>query len=277
MIWPLSSQHRIDSCDFAQRNRQAVLFSVRPTAAGGDLPQLSNCIGLMEAFHASAVRVSYKIRHSFNSELFGTTRDGEPLRNFHRHAHWISNCLRKVGAIDHVIAFTEQGFSADSIHCLRSISTIYSAEIPAVSVRVLKVGSYWQIQNKMRRHCLRYRFGYTRIPFVKTWTSYTPLILKKHLNRNGRKSLQGQIIEELRERGLPTPTKIEVWPVERVNQFFKDFVVRRKNGKNQPPSCQMWGVSIEFEKPVPNQPLMLGYASHFGLGQFKPKRFVESH
>ncbi len=276
MIWPLLSRRRIDCCDFVGRNRQAVLFSVRPIAARENLPKLTSSISLMDAFHASAVRESCQFRHSFNAELFGTNCDGEPLKNFHRHAHWIPNCLQKEGSIDHVIAFAEQGFAANSIHCLRNISKIYAAEIPAVSVRVLKVGSYWQVQNKMRRHCLRYRFGFTRVPFSKTWTSYTPLILKKHLNQSGRKSVRGQVVEELRERGFPAPERIDIWPSDRVNQLFKNFVVRRKVGKNQPPSCRMWGISIEFDKPINNRPLSLGYASHFGLGQIKPQIFTES-
>ena len=85
----------------------------------------------------------------------------------------------------------------------------------------------------------------------------------------GKKTVEGQVRNELSERGFPDPISIEVWPQQRlVQQKLKSFVLRRGPKKRQPPAERSWGISITFDQQI-SGPISLGYASHFGLGNVK--------
>ena len=78
----------------------------------------------------------------------------------------------------------------------------------------------------------------------------------------------GQIREELEERGFEEPISVEVWPQqELVERRMIGFVLRRREGKRQPPHEASWGATIRFDNAQLG-PMCLGYASHFGMGTF---------
>ena len=105
------------------------------------------------------------------------------------------------------------------------------------------------------------------------WESATPLVLRKYLHRRGKKTVEGQIREELRERGYPEPTQLIIWPQQTlVQRKLKGFVLRRKAGKRQPPCERSWGVTIHFAEAISKRPISLGYSSHFGLGLLRALR-----
>lgn len=103
---------------------------------------------------------------------------------------------------------------------------------------------------------------------ARRWCSLTPLVFRKFLHNRGKKSPEGQVREELAQRGFDAPSSVRFWSADKmVANGLKGFVLTRKPNKPQPPMPRSFAVTLEFERPQ-NGPLQLGYASHFGLGLF---------
>jgi len=100
-----------------------------------------------------------------------------------------------------------------------------------------------------------------------SWITTTPFVPPRHLKKNGRSSLIGQVDAELRVRGFPLAqvSKLD-WTGETL--ALRHFVHRRWRGP-QPPIDIGFAVRLRFERPVAG-PICLGYGSHFGLGRFQP-------
>ena len=95
------------------------------------------------------------------------------------------------------------------------------------------------------------------------------MVLRKYLHRHGKKTVEGQIREELKERGFDGLDTVDIWSSQKmVERKLKGFVLRRKSDKAQPPCERSWGTTLTFKEPI-DGPLCLGYASHFGLGMFR--------
>ncbi|HRI10046.1 MAG TPA: hypothetical protein PKW35_19630, partial [Nannocystaceae bacterium] len=66
------------------------------------------------------------------------------------------------------------------------------------------------------------------------------------------------------------PLSIELLDRDRlVHAGFARFVRQRRRGRPQPPRTEPWMLRLRFAAPL-RGPLALGYASHFGLGLFRP-------
>jgi len=125
----------------------------------------------------------------------------------------------------------------------------------------------------------------------RVWASRTPYVPPRHLKRSGRSSLDGQVREGLRSRGLPEPELVEVetadgwYPAEewwarratsRGAPWWRHFQIDRGAARRRtdppvpkPPQRVILGLRVRFREPV-GGPLCLGFGSHFGLGQFYP-------
>lgn len=95
------------------------------------------------------------------------------------------------------------------------------------------------------------------------WVSLTPFVPSRFLKRSGRNGLEGQVVAELAWRGLPAPVRVEV--DER--PMWRHFRCSRQDEGKGPPQRRWFGLRLVFNEPV-RGPLLLGYGSHFGLGQF---------
>ena len=105
-----------------------------------------------------------------------------------------------------------------------------------------------------------------------TWLSWTPLVLPRHVKRTGKHTLEGQVRCELASRGLP---EAEVEVIALPPQLFRNFVMAR--GPDHAPPPQRYGHALRLRFPQPVRgPIVLGYASHFGLGLFRaePRQFI---
>jgi CRISPR-associated protein Csb2 len=124
------------------------------------------------------------------------------------------------------------------------------------------------------------------------------------MKERGTNNLEGQVRAECASRGLPDPIRIEVqleqgWaPVDHVWSLWRSapLVVRladetdaanaaratgnlsskwrhfrrwRYDHGKRPPVDAAFGLRLSFAEPVVG-PIAIGYASHFGLGQFVP-------
>ncbi|OYT69790.1 MAG: type I-U CRISPR-associated protein Cas5/Cas6, partial [Chloracidobacterium sp. CP2_5A] len=98
------------------------------------------------------------------------------------------------------------------------------------------------------------------------WESITPFVPPRFLKARGKDTLEGQVQAELASRELPAAKQIELVP-ERTKSL-RHFVRRRVHGGVPPKVDAGYGLRLQFEGSIPG-PLLLGYASHYGLGLFR--------
>jgi CRISPR-associated protein Csb2 len=116
----------------------------------------------------------------------------------------------------------------------------------------------------------------------RRWRSVTPFSLPRFPNRGGGKPPrprdlpEGQLIRELKNRGLPEPISIkpiEGYQFEAIPPYgeptkrrgmvrWREFHTTRYNGTM---GNGLAGFEIEFAEPV-RGPIAVGFACHFGLG-----------
>lgn len=220
--------------------------------------------------HSESIRHAAKLLGHVPEELTGKTAGGTPARGDHAHAHWLPLALTTPDTIDHVLVYASGGFSKDALQAVSAIRWAYAKGIRALSINMVGRGSIADMHEQLTRTPLKNPDALAVIGTSTTWESTTPMVLRKYLHRRGKKTVEGQVREELAERGFPDPVKITISSQQSlVERQLKGFVLRRKPNKRQPPAERSWGITIEFDDPIANRPLALGYASHFGLGLFQ--------
>ena len=250
----------------------AILLSIDGEGKRGTLrPSLKNALSLMELLHCESVRYATRVlKHGHLPELTGTDSQGKPLQGDHAHAHWIPLSLLGRGKIDHVLVRAKQGFSREAVESISRIRWAYAKGLNNLSVNMVGQGQLEAIYQQLLRVPSVAPEAIAILKPSKVFQSATPLVLRKYLAKHGKKTVDGQIREELKERGLPEPVSVEVMSNQRmVQQHLKGYRLRRKSGKRQPPHETSWGIRITFSETVKAIPISLGYASHFGLGLFK--------
>lgn len=98
------------------------------------------------------------------------------------------------------------------------------------------------------------------------WESHTPFLAARHPKRRADAAfIEAEIERELRFRGLPGPTAVQLipgdWSAYRRHRPEKE---RLRDTFRRP-----WGLRLVFDEPVKG-PLCLGAMSHFGMGLFLP-------
>ncbi|MDB4731933.1 type I-U CRISPR-associated protein Csb2, partial [bacterium] len=123
-----------------------------------------------------------------------------------------------------------------------------------------------------------------------TWVSRTPFVPTDHLRiRNSEKTtpdgyakaLQRELESVLRKemsrrpwlKEHPNDVKIEIIPhtfLGGTETTWLKFIRKRKNGGGAHSTSLGYGFRLNFPESVQG-PIILGYGSHFGLGQFVPE------
>jgi CRISPR-associated protein Csb2 len=198
-------------------------------------------------------------------ELVGRDAAGAPLKG-HAHAHLLPIDLDGDGRLDHIIVFAPMTLGARAQGAVRSHRKTYmKGGVGELQVAVAGVGALRDLRaigaglSKAIEKFLGPTSGTT------SWVSATPFVPPRHIKKQGRSSLRGQVEAELKVRGFP-PAKVEFleWTAETL--ALRHFVRRRQRGP-QPPIDAGFAVRLLFDSPVAG-PICLGYASHFGLGRF---------
>lgn len=256
-----------------QRHVNVVLLAVDGNGKSGTVrPLLKRGLPLMEVLHATAVhKATTQLNFGNLPDLTGKDELGAPLRG-HRHAHYLPMSLFGQEKIDHVLVWCRDGFSESALASLSAIRWAYSKGIADLSINVAGMGDTQTILAQLRLNSRVRSDGLNVLGSSTQWASCTPLVLRKYLHRRGKKTAEGQIREELVQRGFDEPIAVSIWSSETmVSRKLKGFVLRRAVSKPQPPSANSWGATITFEKPQTG-PITLGYGSHFGLGLFSHHR-----
>ena len=247
----------------------AVLLAIDGEGKRGIVrPLMKRTLPLMELLHGESVRKATR-ELSFGNlpELTGKDDEGIVQRG-HQHAHWLPLSLFGQGRIDHVLVWCGIPLSVQAIAALSSFRWAYAKGIDRLSVNLAGMGCISEIERQLNSQPACIKQGLAPLQTGTVWRSVTPLVLRKFVHRRGKKSPEGQIREELLERGFSDLVSVEFWsPTQMVEEDLKGFVLKRKNGKQSPPFEASWAATITFSAPQQG-PICLGYGSHFGLGLF---------
>jgi CRISPR-associated protein Csb2 len=196
--------------------------------------------------------------------LSGCGDDHRPLRG-HAHAHVLPVDLDQDGHIDHVLLWAPVGFGPEALRTVRGVRhTWMKGGAGELQVAVAGLG--------FRDRLVEMGGGLERLlgppDGACEWVSATPFVPPRHMKRNGRNSLEGQVQAELASRELPAAIRVERLSREDEQRLrFRHFVrVRARGGVPPPVDCGL-GLRLVLVEPA-RGPLCLGYASHFGLGLF---------
>lgn len=255
---------------------EAILLSIDGEGERGTLrPRMRRALPLMELLHSESIRHAAKLLGHVPAELTGKTAGGTPARGDHTHVHWLPLAMTKPDTIDHVLVYAPGGFSKDALQAVSAIRWAYAKGIRALSINMVGRGSIADMHEQLTRTTLNNPAALAVIGTSTTWESTTPMVLRKYLHRRGKKTPEGQIREELLERGIEGLESVDIWSSqEAVERKLKGFVLRRKPSKAQPPFERSWGVTLRFNEQVAG-PITLGYGSHFGLGMFRASKAAE--
>ncbi|MFI5398995.1 MAG: type I-U CRISPR-associated protein Csb2 [Candidatus Binatia bacterium] len=194
-------------------------------------------------------------------ELSGKDADGQKLLG-HQHVHFVPLDLDGKRRLDHVLLWAPMGFGAVAESTIRSLRRTWTkgGDKP-LFVTLVGIG---------RREEFAVLGGkpLAEIGEARIWVSSTPFVPPRHMKAK-RHTLEDQIQAELESRGLPRAAHIEVSSQDVAwKAGFHRFVLTRRHSERRPPLTAFFHLRIEFDSAA-RGPLMLGYASHFGLGQFR--------
>lgn len=257
------------------------------------LPRHARALPQMERLHAALAAILDKKLHLGPCpELTGRTGDHGPLDG-HRHAHYIPLALDATDPahsrpadlpIDHILIYAPGGLTDTAQRAIEHLTYLPSAD---ASERPAPAGAPIDLERRRRetltttlvalgdRHTLRRALPGDRraldlLGESDTWESHTPFIAPRFIKAKPPHTLEDQLRAELRSRGLPDPLSIELLDRDRlVHAGFARFIRQRRRGRPQPPRTEPWMLRLRFAAPL-RGPLALGYASHFGLGLFRP-------
>lgn len=256
----------IQSLGFLSASRRAE-FDRRLSVAGlaiasATRPHVTAALPFAEQVRRALIRNRVDTPHS--KAITGKHGDGTPLEG-HEHAHYFATDEDHDGRIDHITIYAPRGFDDADLAALGSLKTIFrSRNRPEVKTVLTGLGGQELLSEV------------SIFAEARRWRSVTPFSLPRFPNRGGGKPPrprdlpEGQLVRELKNRGLPEPVsinRIEGYQVGgRPLVRWLEFHSTRYNGTK---GNGLAGFEIEFAEPV-RGPIALGFACHFGLGLFLP-------
>lgn len=244
------------------------------------LPLVQDALPFAEQVRRALIRNRAETEHS--EVITGKTVDGVPLEG-HGHAHYLPTDENADGRLDHITVYAPRGFKPEDVAALGSLRTIYrKGNKPEVRLILSGLGALAEFAaaSEESEH-LAGEVSLFRPS--RRWRSVTPFSLPRFATRGGGKPArprdlpEAQLARELRVRGLPEPvsiTRLEGYGAgERPLVRWLEFHTRRFKGEE---GYGLAGFELEFEEPV-SGPLVLGFASHFGLGLFMPVDQSSTH
>jgi len=239
------------------------------TTASGNrsaLPPVSRTLPQAELFHRAIIgRLGNGLRVTC-PELTGKDEFDRPLHDHHEHAHTIPVDLDGDGRLDHIIIHAKMGLGDAAQRAVRTLRRTWTKG-GAGDLQVAVVGSGDLDMLRRLPTPLNMQLDAILGPpeGAQVWESVTPFVLPKTLDRRSRRSVPGQVNAELVSRRLPEAASVEI-DLE-LTRSLRHFVRRRIHGGVPPKVDAGYGLRLRFAERI-HGPLLLGYASHYGLGLF---------
>ncbi len=264
---------------------KALTTTARYALDSSVLPVMRDALPFAEQVRRALIRNRVDTSHS--EAITGKHADGSPLEG-HEHAHYFPTDEDLDGRIDHITIYAPRGFDDADFEALGSLRTIFrSGNRPDVRMVLTGLGG-----QEMLADGSSFGSEFSLFAASRRWRSVTPFSLPRFPNRGGGKPPrprdlpEGQLVRELKNRGLPEPVSIkrtegyqvEGMPPEEGGTTklattkssplvqWLEFHATRHNGKT---GNGLAGFEIEFAAPV-RGPIAVGFACHFGLGLFLP-------
>jgi CRISPR-associated protein Csb2 len=261
---------RTRTTDQDDQPRAALLSLYSDTRRGDMLPLMVRCLPVMETVHRVLVA---KLGDDAPDcpALSGRQANGKPLDGSHRHAHYLPLSLHRTGPerIDHVLIWAPGGLDPLARRAILSLRHIWAKGYEHdIFARCTGFGSLDLFHDQLTNSAGPSPGILTR---TDRWGSATPFVPPQFVDGRSSRGVETQLRRELKRRGFPAPAEVEVMPQRQAARTgLLAFRRRRRPDKPQPPRDCAFGVRITFDEPVTG-PIALGYASHFGMGLFRPE------
>jgi len=239
---------------------------------GTVLPLLQETLSLAELGRHRLQGIYGRQNSGMSSVIFsGKTPEGVPLRD-HRHAFYIPTDEDGDGRLDHLTIYARGQVDSEG----QDVG-FEEADLRALDAfrRLRQVGGKTDLRLVLLgvsdRHDWENASIFSRSRY---WRSHTPFVPPRHEKTRGRKreTPVEQLCGELHRRGFPEPVVVRPIPrCELQGRSIRWIEFRRERlfGGGSRGQGLGYGFKLEFPEPVVG-PLLLGYASHFGLGLFVP-------
>jgi len=242
-----------------------LLSLTTPSGNRSALPSLTRTLPQAELFHRAIVGRLGKGHEICCPELTGKDERGNPLRDHHEHAHTLPVDLDGDGRLDHIIIYAKMGLGDVAQRAIRTLRRTWTkGGVGDLQVAVVGSGDL-EVLRRLPFNCRTEEFLGTP-EGSRVWESATPFVFPRFLKPRGKNTVLGQVNAELASRLLPEVVDVRVDPI--LTRDLRHFVRRRNHGGVPAPVDEGYGLRLVFKEPLKG-PLMLGYASHYGLGLFR--------
>jgi CRISPR-associated protein Csb2 len=248
--------------------RAAAPATARFVLAGRPRPRLTDALMVGELMRRA---VMGRFGDGPPPQLNGHDADGAPLSDpRHAHAFWLAEDADDDGEIDHVIVHVPapHGLSARLIDVLDGMTRLWMRDGRGEDAGRRE----WRLALEGVGDAQSFARDSRLLRPAGTLESATPFLAAGHVDSRGHAR---DVRRLLRLRGLPEPTGIAAFAErEGVGDLrlrppaFRRLRASRGEARPDPAGALL---RLTFAEPPP-MPLALGYACHFGLGQFRAPR-----
>lgn len=247
---------------------EAVLLAVATVTRNlHALPSVTRTLPQAELLHRALVSASTQGGHS--GVLSGCDATGIPLRSGHVHVHVLPLDLDADGHIEHILLWAPMGLDGAAQAAVESVRwTFTKGGGGPLQLAIVGRGSLADLTRVPRPMGARLSRIVSVGEGVRRWVSMTPFVPPRHAKSRGANTLQGQVLAELRARGIDARCEVKILDTRDIDKGdrLRHFVRVRRFGP-APPVDAGFAIALEFAEPQ-RGPISLGYGSHFGLGLF---------
>lgn len=243
-----------------------LLSLTTPSGNRSALPPCTRTLPQAELFRRAIVGRVSKGGSVHCPELTGKDEHGRPLRHNHAHAHTLPVDLDSDGHLDHLIIYASMGLGGAAQHAIRTLRRTWTkGGVGDIQLAVVGYGDLAMLRQLPPPLDRQVEQLLGPLGGSLVWESATPFVPPRLLKPRGRNTLLGQLNAELVSRRLPEVASIYVDPD--LTRKLRHHVRHRNHGGVPPFADTGYGLRLTFSVPV-HGPVMLGYASHYGLGLF---------
>lgn len=244
-----------------------LLSLTTPSGNRSALPAITRTLPQAELFHRAIVRRLGNGHRVHCPELTGKDEQDRPLRDHHDHAHTVPVDLDGDGHLDHLIVYAKMGLGDAAQRAIRNVKQTWTkGGAGDIQVAVVGSGDLHLLRRLPPPLNGRIEQFFGPPTGCRVWESATPFVAPRFLKPRGNNTLLGQINAELTSRRLPEVESLHI--DADLTRELRHFVRRRNHGGIPAPAELGFGLRLHFAEPIQG-PLLLGYASHYGLGLFR--------
>jgi CRISPR-associated protein Csb2 len=245
-----------------------LLLSLTTTSGNRSaLPPCTRTLPQAELFHRAIVGRVANGRRVACAVLTGRDPHGSPLHDGHQHAHILPVDLDDDGHLDHLIIHAEMGLGETAQRAIRTLRRTWTkGGVGDIQLAVVGYGDLSMLRQLPRPLHGQVEQLLGSVQGSRVWESLTPFVPPRFLKPRGKNTLVGQLNAELASRRLPEVSSVRV--DANLTRKLRHYVRRRSHGGVRPFADIGFGLRLIFSEPVYG-PLVLGYASHYGLGLFR--------